>query len=151
MTGDKGPVGDKGPTGDSGIASMDYYENYLDAAVTMPTSGSWYAGPSVTLPAGTYLITALVTFRRSATTATTWFSRISDGTNHYASGQAYTPSVSGSCITITLSAIVTLTATKTIMIQSTTSAGAAACSMINALASYSVGNNATKISAIKIR
>ena len=117
----------------------------------MPTSGSWYAGPSLTLPAGTYLITAFVTFRRTATTATIWFARLSDGTNHYASGQAYTPSVSGSCITIPLSAIVTLTAAKTIMIQGTTSAGATACLMINALSASPVGDNATKISAIKIR
>lgn len=125
-------------------------EASLSADVQMPTSGTWYNGPSVTLGAGTWLITGHVTFWRTATTATTWFGRISDGTNHHASGQMYTASLAGIGGVMTLTAVVTLTGSTTIRIQGTTSAGATACLMKAATTANGSGNNATQITAIQL-
>ena len=122
----------------------------LSADVQMPTTGTWYDGPSITLAAGTWLVNSNVQFVRTATTATQWISRISNGTTHYASGQQYSASVSGNTVQINLSCIITLTGTTTVKIQSTTSAGATACLMKAATTSSSSGNNATMINAIQL-
>jgi hypothetical protein len=122
----------------------------LSGDVQLPVSGTWYDGPSLSLAAGTYLITGSITFWRTATTATTWFGRISDGTNHHASGQMYTASLAGTGGVMAMSAIVTLTGTTTIRLQGTTSAGATACLMKAATTANGSGNNATQICAVRI-
>lgn len=122
----------------------------MGADVQMPTSNTWYDGPSLSLAAGTYLVTASIQFWRTATTATTWFGRITDGTNHHASGQMYTASVAGTGGVMALSAILTISSTTTIKLQGTTSAGATACLMKAATTANGSGNNATQITAVKI-
>jgi hypothetical protein len=125
-------------------------EAALSADVQLPTSGTWYDGPSVSLTAGTWLVQGNITFWRTATTATTWFGRITDGTNHHASGQMYTASVAGIGGVVSLTSILVLTGTTTIKLQGTTSAGATACLMKAATTANSSGNNATQITAIKL-
>lgn len=134
----------------SSAGSITNTEASLAADVQLPVSGTWYDGPGVSLAAGTWLVTAHVTLWRTATTATTWFSRITDGTNHHASSQAYTASVAGTGVNIAMTATLTLTGTTTIKIQSTTSAGATACRMKAATTANGSGNNATQITAIKL-
>jgi cytoskeletal protein CcmA (bactofilin family) len=134
----------------SSAGSITNDEASLAADVQMPTSNTWYNGPSVSLAAGTWLITGHISFWRTATTATIWFGRITDGTNHYASSQAYTPSVAGTGANVALTAVITLAGTTTIRLQGTTSAGAAACLMKAATTANGSGNNATQITAIKL-
>jgi hypothetical protein len=116
----------------------------------MAVSGTWYDGPSVSLPAGTWLVQAHITFLRTATTITNYFGRISDGSTHYASSQAYQASVANHSDSMSLTAIVTIGATTTIKVQGTSSAGAAAVLMKAATTAYGSGNNATQITAIKL-
>lgn len=134
----------------SSSGSITNSENSLGADVQLPVSGTWYDGPGVSLSAGTWLVTGHISFWRTATTATIWFGRITDGTNHHASSQAYTPSVAGTGANVAMTAVLTLTGTTTIKLQGTTSAGATTCLMKAALTANGSGNNATQITAIRL-
>lgn len=122
----------------------------LGADVSLTTSGTWYDGPSVSLAAGTWLVNATVTLNRTDATAVTYFSRITDGTTHYASTQAYQAAVADHSDSVSLSAVITLVGTTTIKAQSTTDAGAATALMKAATTANGSGNNATQIVAVKI-
>jgi hypothetical protein len=135
---------------DAPVAVLTNSKASLSADVGMVTSNTWYDGPSLSLAAGTWLVTAHISFWRTATTATIWFGRITDGTNHHASGQLYTDSVAGTGGVVALTGIITLTGTTTIKIQGTTNAGAAACLMKAALTANGSGNNATQLTAVKL-
>jgi hypothetical protein len=121
----------------------------LSGTVTLTTTGTWYDGPSVTLSAGTWLITAHASFSRTTATATTWEARVYDGTTQLASGNATTTALANSATGISMQAVVVVTGTPTVKLQATTNAGAAACLMrdttfVNGMA------GATIISAVKI-
>jgi hypothetical protein len=134
----------------SSAGSITHSEASLASDVQLPTSNTWVDGPGVSLAAGTWLITGHISFWRTATTATIWFGRITDGTNHHASSQAYTTSVAGTGANVAMTAVITLTGTTTIKLQGTTSSGAAACLMKAALTANGSGNHATQITAIKL-
>lgn len=136
------------PTGGGG--SLSHAEAFLSADVQMPTSNTWYDGPSVSLAAGTWLINTHTTLARTATTALTYFNRLTDGTNHHASSSQYQASVANHTVSIGLSAVITLASTTTIKIQSTSNAGATSVLMKAALLANGSGNNATQITAVKI-
>jgi hypothetical protein len=130
----------------AGITSV---TDTLGAAVNLTTTGTWYDGPSVTLSAGTWLITAHASFSRTTATATTWEARVYDGTNELASGNSTTTALANSATGISMQAVVVVTGTPTVTLQATTNAGAAACLMrdttfVNGMA------GATIISAVKI-
>jgi hypothetical protein len=116
----------------------------------LPSSNSFADGPSLVLPAGTWLVTGTVTFQRNTTTAVHWIARLSDGTAHHASSQHYQASASGHTASIGLSAIVTLAAQTTIKLQGAVSVGSTTSLMKAATPAAGSGNNATRISAVKI-
>ena len=122
----------------------------LSADVALTTTSTWYNGPSVSLPAGTWLVMGRITHVRSATTAETIYARFSNGTNHYASTQFYHASVSGIGVVLPMFAVITLAATTTIKLQATSSAGASTSTMKAALTANGSGNNATNIIAIRL-
>ena len=130
----------------AGITSV---TDTLGAAVNLTTTGTWYDGPSVTLSAGTWLITAHASFSRTTATATTWEARVYDGTTQLASGNSTTTALANSATGISMQAVVVVTGTPTVTLQATTNAGAVACLMrdttfVNGMA------GATIISAVKI-
>jgi len=133
-----------------GGGSLTSSEASLATDVQMPTSNTWYDGPSVSLAAGTWLINTHTTLARTATTALTYFNRLTDGTNHHASSSQYQASVANHTVSIGLSAVITLASTTTIKIQSTSNAGATSVLMKAALLANGSGNNATQITAVKI-
>jgi hypothetical protein len=137
------------PTGGGG-GSLTSAEASLSSDVQMPTSNTWYDGPSVSLAAGTWLINTHTTLARTATTALTYFNRLTDGTNHHASSSQYQASVANHTVSIGLSAVITLASTTTIKIQSASNAGATSVLMKAALLANGSGNNATQITAVKI-
>jgi len=137
------------PTGGGG-GSITSTEASLSTDVQMPTSNTWYDGPSVSLAAGTWLVSTHTTFARTATTALTYYNRITDGTNHHASSSVYMASVANHSANVGLTAVFTLASTTTIKIQSTTNAGATSALMKAALLANGSGNNATQITAIKL-
>jgi len=137
------------PSGGGG-GSITHAEASLSTDVQMPTSGTWYDGPSLSLAAGTWLVNTHTTFARTATTALTYFNRITDGTTHHSSGSQYMASVANHTANISLTAVITLASTTTIKIQSTTNSGATSALMKAALLANGSGNNATQITAIKL-
>ena len=130
--------------------TLSSYTNALESDVEMPTSNTWYDATSIALPIGTFLINAQFTAQRNATTALTYFARLTNKTTHYASPQAYQTSVNGNCVNIFLTAIVTLASATTIYLQGTTSSGASTVLIKAALSDNGSGNNATQITAIKL-
>lgn len=133
-----------------GGGSLTSSQASLSADVQMPTSNTWYDGPSLSLAAGTWLINTHTTLARTATTALTYFNRVTTGTVHYASSSQYQASVANHTVSIGLSAVITLASTTTIKIQSTSNAGATSVLMKAALLANGSGNNATQITAVKI-
>jgi hypothetical protein len=123
----------------------------LAADVQMPTSNVWVDGPSLTLDAGTWLLTAQVTCVRNATTLLTYYARLSDGlVTHFASTQQSHPSQNPHSVSMVLTSLVTLALSTTVKIQATTSAGSANNLMKAALAANGSGNNATRLVALKL-
>lgn len=143
--------GEKGDTGNTGpAASLTTQTASLGADVQIPANNTFVDGPSITLDAGTWLVTGSATFQRNATTAVHWIARLSTGTVHYASGQTYQPSLSGHTAQIGLSAIVTLVAQTVVKLQGAISAGSTTSLMKAATPAAGSGNNATRINAVKI-
>ncbi|WP_368294240.1 polysaccharide deacetylase family protein [Dehalobacter sp. TBBPA1] len=117
------------------------------ADVSIAVANTWYSGASITLAPGRWLVFGQIALLRNTTTALTYSARISDGTNHYASGGDYRTSVANNITTIPLNTVITLTATTTISIQATADQTA---TIKAALATNGAGNNATQISAVKL-
>ena len=134
----------------SGGGSITHAEASLSADVQMTSNNTWYNGPSFSLAAGTWLVTAHLTQVRAATTAETIYGRITDGTNRYASQQGYHASASGAGVPLTMTAIITLTGTATITAQMATSAGNANSLIKAAMTANGAGNNASQITAIRL-
>ncbi|MCX7941257.1 MAG: hypothetical protein N2555_05760 [Endomicrobia bacterium] len=120
----------------------------LGANITMATAGTWYDGAVFTLGPGTWFITAHITMGFAAATAHYSAARISDGTNHYAGGQQRPVATNPAIGTISMSTIVTLTATTTIRLQGTSNT--ANCIMYATSPNYTTGP-ATQMVAIRIR
>lgn len=127
--------------------SLDYYNNKLQSDVSIASAGVWYDGPSITLPAGTYLVIGQATIIRGSATAY-GVARITTGTTHYASGETNWPNTANFGGTITMATIITLSSETTIKIQVTASAAA---TLKAAVPTYGSGNNATQITAVKIQ
>lgn len=155
--GETGPKGDKGDAGDTGLTgpagpagSFISLTASLGADVQLPSSNTFVDGPSLVLPAGTWLVTGTATYQRNATTAVHWLARLSDGTMHHASSQQYQGSVNGHTASIGLSAIIVLVAQTTIKLQGAVSVGSTTSLMKAATPAAGSGNNATRINAVKI-
>jgi hypothetical protein len=149
--GDKGDPGEQGPKGDPGTAgSLLSVTVALGADVQLTGNNAYADGPSLSLGAGIWLVTATATFQRNATTAVHWIARLTTGAVHYASSQHYQASVSGHTVSISVSAIVTLAAQTIIKLQGAISAGSTTSLMKAATPNAGSGNNATRINAIRV-
>jgi len=138
------------PVPDAPAVELSTLESPLSADVNLTSSNTWYDGPSVTLTPGTWLVFGNVTQRRNTTTAEVVYSRLTDKTNHFASTQAYHPSATGAGVTLALTAVITVVSATEVFIQLATSAGSSGSQMLASLSSNGSGNNATKITAVKI-
>ena len=150
FTGSIGYTGSLGYTGSIGGAVLPYLISALSADVELAISNQWYDGPSVLLTSGTWLINTHLTQHRATTTAEFIYSRVSDGTTHYASTQQYHPSVSGISTSISLTTMITVASNTTIYLQAATSVGSANSLMKASLVTNGSGDNATQITAIKV-
>lgn len=104
---------------------------------------------------GTYLLTATITFNRTATTARTYQAKITNdqvSVANYASTQIYMPSVNPSSSSLSLSAIATVPALASYKFRlwGLSTAGSASDLMKAALATNGVGNNSTTLTVVKI-
>lgn len=121
--------------------NLDYYTNAIAADVALTLANTYYDGPSISLPSGTWLLTGAVALMGLGTDfgqAKLW-----DGSTVYASGE--TPGGRGS---IAVSGIAVLGATTTIKISS--AATATGVTMKAAMYDNPVGNNSSYLVAMRI-
>jgi hypothetical protein len=111
----------------------------LGADVSMPTT-AWYDGPSLSLPAGTWLLIASLTFYGASNPTVTV--KLWNGTTVYGSGEGNTGSTGR--VTITALGKVTLATTTTVKVSA---ASSSAATMQAASASNGAGNNASTLVA----
>ena len=123
----------------------------------MPSSDTWYqaveTGSAYT--AGTYLVTATITFNRTTTGDRTYMARLADdqvSQSNYASTSQYVPSSNPSSASLALSAVVTVPALGSykFRLYGLTTSGSASDVIKAALPSNGVGNNATSLSIVRI-
>jgi hypothetical protein len=117
----------------------------LAGNVAMGTANSYITGPQVSLPAGTWFVTGTVTIYNSGASGNA-SARLNDGTTNYASSEIYARS--GYSQSITLSSVITLTATTTVRIQA--ASNLTTCSMRATTVNNGAGANASKINAVRI-
>jgi hypothetical protein len=148
VPGPQGEQGIQGPQGPSGV--INYVHAKLAADVSLAVTGTWYNGPSIDLPAGTWLVIGNTTVGRTATTAIKYVARLSTGTVHYASAETYMASTANHWCEMTLHSVVVVASTTTVRLQATTTAGAATNLMKKSTADHGSGDNATQITAIRL-
>lgn len=149
--GDPGPQGIQGiqgPQGEPGVgAAITGLNSKLTGDVNIAVANTWYDSVSLLLSAGVWFLSGHITIIRTTTTAIWGYGRITDKTNHFASGEESTASVANQARSIHLSTIITLLAPTTIYLQG---AGSNTGTIKAALHANGSGNNATQLNAIKI-
>lgn len=130
------------------VNGTDYVTASLQTDRGINTSGTYYDGPSLCLSPGTWLLTGNVTIKNIDPAAIhTYEAKLWDGTNAAASGQ--TSNVANGLGQISLSAIVTVSATATWKISC--ASGVTNDGVIKAaMTSLGAGNNASMLTAVKL-
>lgn len=135
-----------------------YVQALQSSQVAMSADNTWtdLTGASVSLVAGTWLVMGKVHALYAGTAIASVGMRVTDGTNHYASGElsmnAGNPGMNGNHwggIT-TPWAVVTLGSTTTVKLQGITSTGTSNTVFRVALGVNGVGNNAAGILALRV-
>lgn len=121
----------------------------LGSDVQISSADTWVDGPSLDLGPGTWFIYATGSVVRATTAAVcVWQMRLTNGSTHYASGQATSVSNNPTSWQIALATVVVLTQQTTVKIQAACSAGASTSTHLKAAtSSNSSGNNVTQITA----
>jgi HAMP domain-containing protein len=127
-------------------AGLSTSADYLGANVTMTNAGPFYTGPSVSLPAGTWYISGTLTVRNPGGSSGALVSRLQYGGTSLSSSETYIRA--GYQVSITLSGIVTFTATTTISTQA--ASNLAGCIIRASAFTFPTGNNASFIHAVRI-
>jgi hypothetical protein len=128
-----------------------YADAALQADVELTANNTWYSGPSITLPAGTWFVMSTAHYRRNATTAAGVVTRVWNGVMAVANGGASHPSLNGAELQIPASGPVVLTAQTTLTLQMLATTGGAGISFMKAQTQSSPqGNLPTRISAIRL-
>ena len=123
-------------------------EVFVTAAdVTMGTVNTFFDGPSQSLPAGTYLVSATVQLQ-PVSVAADITARLWDGTNVFAEGTQYA-SGGNAYVSITLSAIVTLASTTTVKMSAAANAGTAH-KILKTVPANGTANKASKLSFVRV-
>lgn len=131
--------------------AISYANGTLTAGdVTMTNANTFYSGTSISLAAGTWLITGHITVGRANTTLIRYTGRIRNvtGAADLASTQMTQPSQNPHYVNMAMSTIVTLGALSTIQIEAAATTGS--CLIKRACADNAAGNNATQINAIRL-
>jgi hypothetical protein len=130
----------------------DYVTGSLDTNVSLADPNAWYAGPSMSLTSGVWMVNGFVTLSNStSTTVGLLQARITGGATAYASTQVYSASTASntSVVSLHLSSVVSLTSTTQVGISAARTNGSNRI-ILAALTSNGQGNNASQISAYRI-
>ena len=130
--------------------ALSYVQNELSADVSMVNANQYYDGPSVTLSAGTWLLTGVVTYdgqnNSSLVTGKLW-----DGTTVVASTQAlaYGGAATRQYVSLPLVGVVVI-ASGTPTWKISLAGNGAATFILAACLNNGAGNNASRLVAVKI-
>jgi hypothetical protein len=131
------------------IDKSDFTENVLTGAdVTMTTLSTWYTGATITLPAGTWVITGQISMTGSVAATTQYAARIHDGTVAVSSGNVVVSNAANRMTSLFLHRIVTISSNTTYTIQGAQNQNSGA---ITYQSNYLTQSGATLISAHRIR
>lgn len=131
--------------------SITYSMSTLDADVNIAVAGTWYSGPTLTLPAGTWLIVGAANYLKNATGTGTATARLWDGTAAHASASMYHPSAAGVTMELTLPPTVVVLAGSTTLSLDLQSNSAGVSTFFRASTfTNGQGNNASKLVAIRL-
>ena len=134
-----------GIPGTGGTPTLTSSTNQLSADVTVTSANTYYDGPSLSLAAGTWLLTAAITVA-DLNESCLWTAKVWDGTTVASSIQG--ANLSGGALSMTLSAIVSPGSTTTYKVSA---ASNGTNGVIRAAASTNgAGNNASSLTAVKI-
>ncbi len=120
----------------------------LGSDVTMTTATTWYSGPSISLPAGTWWVQGNITMTNSTSANIQYEARLYDGTTALYSVGSTCPNSGSRVGGYSPGGVVVLTGTTTVTIQGYANQSSG---VIRALTPGSSQANATTISAIKIQ
>lgn len=130
--------------------AITWQDSALTEDVLMTDNNEWYSGPSLTLPAGTWLILASGHYRRGSTTAGHIGLRIWDGTQALASAGQYHSSVNVNNLQLATQVVAALAGETTVTLQMANSAGAINARISTIIVNHDQGNTATRITAIRL-
>lgn len=123
--------------GTPSAGSLTSGSNYLAADVTMTTNGTYYDGPTLTLGAGTYLLTGSIQVSASTAASRTWGAKLWDGTTAISSGaHIVTGSATAGMVTIYVSGLVSPGGSTTYKISATSTVNADVIKGTGVLGSY---------------
>jgi hypothetical protein len=129
----------------------DCYEAILTTPVTMVNANTFYDGPSLSLPAGTYLIEAEADTSSASALATAHTIRIYDGTTVHAARLSYNPpSNAGGGAHLACKARVTLSGTTTVKLQCASVRGSSDGVILDTAAANGTADKCTRIAALKV-
>lgn len=150
--GKQGPAGATGETGPAGTFTS--AKDTLANDVTMTTGGTFYSGPSLSLAAGTHLVTAVATVASPNNAAMRVTARLDNNAASvfYGEAQQSTAAAGGSTrgvASVPISTLIVLGSTTTVRLQATSTA--ASCILkAEANDSSSLADAATTIVAVKV-
>jgi len=134
-------------------ATITTTEAVLTAPVSLTANNTWTDAVTLSLAAGTWMLTGQITMQRQVTTVVTFCGRISDNTTTWASGQQrQLSSATNNATTITLHRVVTLDSTTTVRLQGLCDSGASGTDnrIINEITAGASGDTATILTAMRI-
>ena len=118
--------------------------------VTLINSGVWYDVFSLSLAAGVWLLNTSVQFQHTTNGEVLYGLRISDGTNHFASGQKFAHNKNPNSGILNLTSLITLASTTTVLTQAITDTGGSSVTVRAATSLYPSGDTASQINAVRI-
>lgn len=123
--------------------------NAISGDVTLVNSATWYDGPSISLTAGTWLMTGHILVKNSGGGAMT--ARLWDGTTTYSSSEClFELSSVTDYQTLPVSWILTTASTPTLKISAASTTGSSTSLIKAACADNAVGNTASVLVAVRI-
>jgi len=129
------------------VTALTTAENDISSNVNLSSAGTFYNGPSVSLSAGTWLVTGSVLLYTEVAAAGAT-AKLCSGATVYANAQHY-PGVIYAIHPVALCALITLGTTSTVKI-SVASTNANAFMILSAPSVYSTENKASYLRAVKI-
>jgi hypothetical protein len=132
----------------SDLLSTTVQQEFLSSSVTLSSAGTYYDLLSVTLTAGIWILSGQANFSaNSGSGFTKYMIKVTDGSNNFSSAEISPDTATGTRSTANTMVVLNLAETTVITLQATASVNNR---VVLTDVTYSAGNTATSLSAIKI-